>query len=156
MKAFGLLVCIYMSASPAIANDDVRPVPKTPAAVIDLVLARPFTLAKGYTYDWSKERPVVRSGTLVVLKVDPNLVIPRNAAEPVLYAGNQTVQRLNHGHQSGHVIAVIPGDVDLTQAPIWFGSPGLPERVNAQMIKSERALADAAKIRPFAANKVKA
>jgi hypothetical protein len=153
MKALCLSVCIFILASSAIARDELPSVPTTPAAVIDLVFARPFTLAKGYTYDWSKDRPIVRCGTIVVLKVDPALVIPRNAAEPVLYAGNQTVQRLNHGHESGYVIAIIPGEVDLTQAPIWFGRPELPERVTAQTIRSERALADAAKIQPFAAKK---
>ncbi len=153
MKALGLLVCISFLAGPAIASQ-LPPIPTTPSPVIDLVFARPFTLAKGYKYDWSKDRPIVTSGILVVLKVDPDLVLPRNSAEPVLYAGNRTVQRLNHGHKSGYVIAIIPGEVDLTQAPIWFGRPGLPERVTAQTIRSERALADAAKIQPFAAKKV--
>lgn len=150
-----LSTILIVLVSSAIARDDIRPVPKTPSAVIDIVFARPFTLAKGYTYDWRKERPLVRSGILVVLKVNPDLVIPRNSAEPVLYAGNQTVQRLNHGHESGYVIGIIPGEVDLTRVPIWFGRPGLPERVNAQMIRSERALAEKAKIRPFAARKVR-
>ena len=153
MKALGLLVCISILAAPAIAGESPS-VPTTPSPVIDLVFARPFTLAKGYKYNWSKDRPIVRSGILVVLKVDPDLVFPRNSAEPVLYAGNRTVQRLNHGHKSGHVIAIIPGKVDLTQAPIWFGRPELPGRVTAQMIRSERAMADAAKIQPFAAEKV--
>ena len=129
-------------------------IPETPSAVIDLVFARAFTLTKGYTYNWSKDRPIIRSGTLVVLKVDPDLVFPRNSAEPVLYAGNYTVQRLNLGHESGHVIGIIPAEVDLTQTPIWFGSPELPERVSAQTIQSERTLADAAKIQPFAEKKV--
>jgi hypothetical protein len=155
MKAFSLLVCTFIVAAHAIASE-LPPVPITPAAAVDLVLARPFTLGKGYRYDWRKDRPIVRSGTLVVLKADPNLVIPRDSAEPVLYAGNQTAQRLNHGDKSGHVIAIIPGKIDLTQAPIWFGRPGLPERVTSQTIRSERALADAARIRPFAAKKVKA
>lgn len=154
-KTILLSIFFIVLSSSAIAQDDLRAVPKTPSAVIDIVFARPFTLAKGYTYDWSKERPIVKSGILVVLKVNPDLVIPRNSAEPVLYAGNQTAQRLNHGHKSGHVIAIIPGEVDLTRVPIWFGSPELPERVSAQMIRSERALADAAKIRPFAAKKVR-
>jgi hypothetical protein len=121
-----------------------------------LVFARPFTLAKGYKYDWSKDRPMVTSGILVVLKVDPDLVVPRNTPEPVLYAGDRTVQRLNAGYESGHVIGIIPGEIDLTQAPIWFGRPGLPERVTAETIRSERALADAVKIQPFAAEKVSA
>jgi len=153
MKTFGLSVCTFIVAIHAIASE-LPPVPATPSAVTDLVFARSFTLEKGYRYNWSKDRPIVRSGTLVVLKVDPDLVFPRNAAEPVLYAGNQTVQRLNHGHESGYVIGIIPGDIDLTQAPFWFGRPALPERVTAEMIKSERALADAAKIQPFATEKV--
>lgn len=154
-KMFLLSILFIVLSSSVIAQDDLSPVPKTPSAVIDIVFARPFTLDKGYTYTWSKERPIVRSGILVVLKVNSDLVIPRNSAEPVLYAGNQTVQRLNHGHKSGHVIAIIPGEVDLSRDPIWFGSPELPERVSAQMIKSERVLVDEAKIRPFAAEKIK-
>ena len=97
---------------------------------------------------------MVTAGTLVVLKVNPDLVVPRQSPEPVLYAGNQTAQRLNIGHESGHVIAIIPGEVDLTQITIWFGRPELPERVNAGMINSERALAEAAGIQPFASQKV--
>jgi hypothetical protein len=108
----------------------------------------------GYKHDWRKERPMVTAGTLVVLKINPDLVVPRQTAEPVLYAGNQTVQRLNSGHESGHLIVIIPGKVDLTQIPIWFGRPELPERVDANMIKSERALAEAANIQPFAVQKV--
>ena len=152
MKALSLSVCLVVVAH-AIAEESPV-VPKTPAAVTDLVFARSFTLAKGYKYNWSKERPMVTSGTLVVLKVDPKLVIPRNTAEPVLYVGNQTVQRLNQGDKSGHVIGIVPGKIDLTQAPIWFGSPQLPERVTAETIRTERALADEAKIKPFGAEKI--
>lgn len=128
---------------------------KTPAPVKDLVLARSFTLAKGYKYDWSKDRPLVTSGILVVLKVDPELVAPRNGLQPVLYAGDYPVQRLNHGYESGYVIGIIPGIVDLTQKPIWFGRPELPERVTPETVRSERALAAGATIKPFSAGKVR-
>lgn len=121
----------------------------TPAAVADVVHIQPFSLGEGYQYDWRQERPFIKSGTLVVLKVNPDLVYPRNASEPVLYAGNQTAQRLNHGHESGYVIAIIPGEVDLGREPVWFGTPELPERVNAETINSERAKAEKAGIRPF-------
>jgi hypothetical protein len=154
MKALGLTVCLLVLASPAIAQD-VPSVPDTPSAVIDVVFARPFTLEKGYKYDWSKDRPIVSSGTLVVLKVDPAFVYPRNAAEPVLYVGDRTAQRLNRGHKSGHVVAIVPGKIDLARAPIWFGRPELPERVTAQTIRSERAMAEAADIKPFAAEKTR-
>jgi hypothetical protein len=153
MKSLGLPVFVLLLATPAI-GDQSPAYPQTPAAVDDLILARPFRLSKGYKYDWSRERQIVTSGTLVVLKVNPALVIPRNSAEPVLYAGDQPVQRLNRGHESGHVIGIIPGKIDLKSAPIWFGRPELPERVDAKAIRAERAMADEAKIQPFAEDKV--
>src|SRR5262245_39219373 len=129
MKSLGLSVVLLIVVTLA-AGEEVHRLPSTPAAVSELVLAQPFKLGKGYENDWSKEREVVTSGTLVVLKVDPELVYPRNSAEPVLFAGDKTVQRLNQGHESGHVIGIIPGEIDLTMAPIWFGRPELPERVD--------------------------
>jgi hypothetical protein len=94
---------------------------------------------------------LVKSGVILVLKVDPALVHPRQVAEPVLYVGNHTAQRMNFGHESGYVVALVPGDIDLTQAPIWFGTPELPERVDAAMAQAERQLADQAGIAPLAA-----
>ncbi len=127
----------------------------TPAAVIDVVYIRSFALEQGYSFDWRQERPFIRSGTLAVFKVDPDLVRPRSAAEPVLYVGNQTAQRLNHGHESGFVIAIIPGEVDLARQPVWFGRPDLPERVNAGTIRTERARSEKAGIRLFEAEKIR-
>jgi hypothetical protein len=126
-----------------------------PAPVIDILEIQPFALKTGYQYDWLQSRPFVSDGLLVVLQVDPGLVVPRNAAERVLYAGDRTVQRLNQGDRSGTVIAIIPGDIDLASEPIWFGRPELPERVTADVIKEERSLADSAGIKPFGADKVK-
>ncbi len=175
MKAISFAACILTAASlaaaPLVMADEPKAppakektvetekppeIPATPATVAELVYARPFTLAKGYKFFWSKERQNVTTGTLLVLKVDKALVYPRAIAMPVLYVGDQTAERLNHGHKSGHVIAIVPGEVDLTKQPIWFGTPDLPERVDAKKIKSERALADKAKIKPFSKEKVKA
>ncbi len=154
MKAFILSIGIFILASPALAAPDIPPVPDTPSAVADLVHVRAFRLENGYRYDWRQEQPMVDQGVLAVFKVNPDLVYPRNAAEPVLYAGDQTVQRLNSGHQSGYVIAIIPGEVDLSRAPVWFGQPDLPERVNAEVIRTQRDLADNADIRSFKADKI--
>ena len=112
-----------------------------PQSVIDIVRIQPFRLEQSFKYDWRRDHPDVRSGLLVVFKVDPELVTPRNALEPVLYAGNQTVQRLNHGHESGFVIGIIPEQIDLSQEPVWFGTPALPERIDTEMIGKERAKA---------------
>lgn len=129
--------------------------PPSSKPVKDILYARAFTLAKGYRNDWSKARELVSSGVLIVLEVDPLLVVPRNAAEPVLYAGDTPVQRLNHGDKSGRVIGIVPGTADLAASPIWFGAPELPERVTPETARAERARADKSGIRPFTVEKVR-
>ncbi len=129
--------------------------PQLPRAVNDILYAQPFTLTKGYTNTWSKGHELVSSGVLVVLAVDPVLVEPRDTLEPILYAGSTPVQRLNHGGQSGRVIGIIPGTTDLAASPIWFGAPGLPERVTTQTTRAELARAQKSGIRPFAADKLR-
>src|SRR5581483_4977999 len=120
------------------------PVPPTPAPIKAILAARRFTLEIPFPYTWTKERVMVSSGTLVVLEVDPALAVPRNTLEPVLYAGNIPVQRLNHGNKSGRVIGIVPGNIDVTTIPIWFGTPQLPGRVTIAMAEAERARAEKA------------
>lgn len=134
--------------------------PATPAAVQDIVFAQPFTLDQGEVSTWRAERPVIDSGYIIVLKVNPDLVYPRQSAEPVLYVGDTTAQRLNVGYRSGHVVAVVGAEItgeqamDLSKVKIWFGTPELPERVDANRIAQESALADAAGIKAFSADKI--
>jgi hypothetical protein len=152
--AISLLVMPACVVSQTAIHGGETAIPPTPAPVKGILYAHPFTLRTPYRNDWSKERTMVSTGVLVVLEVDPALVVPRDSLEPVLYAGNVTVQRLNHGYPSGRVIGIIPGNVDLATTPIWFGSPELPERVTAETVRSERALAEKAGVRPFAAQKI--
>ena len=156
--AFLLSIFSYSSASFAnerivSVNTKVNPIRPikgfTPTSVEKIVYSRPFSLNTSYTHHWRQEKPRIRFGTLVVFKVNPKLVRPRNAAEPVLYVGNQTAERLNHGYESGHVIAIVPGHVDFNESPAWFGRPELPERVNEKIIATERALAERAGIKPL-------
>lgn len=153
------LLLLGAQAAAVTANSNTRAqtaaAPLSPKPVNNILYARPFTLAKGYINAWSKERALVSSGVLVVLEVDPILVEPRDAAEPILYAGNTPVQRLNHGDQSGRVIGIVPGAADLAGSPIWFGAPGLPERVTAETTRAERARAEKSGIRPFTAEKLR-
>lgn len=135
-----LLLLIAFIVAPSVAYpQEEEQMPITPAAVRDVLYVRPFTLDTGFLFTWVPERPIVDRGVIVVLSVNPALVIPRNSAEPILYAGDRVVERLNWGHQSGHVIAIIPGDFDVTSEPIWFGSPGLPGRVSKDQVRSELA-----------------
>jgi hypothetical protein len=113
---------------------------------VQVVCIQPFQLEQPCKFEWRLERPSVSSGTLVVIKVDTSLVRPKNSLEPVLYAGNHTVQRLNQGHESGYVIGIIPGQVDFTKEPVWFGDPALPERISATIIENELARAKLAGI----------
>jgi len=139
----GLLTLSVCLTTPLAASDF------EPKTILDVVHIQPFQLEESFRFDWRSEKPDVRSGLLVVFKVDPDLVKPRNALEPVLYAGNQTVQRLNHGHESGFVIGIIPEELDLSMVPIWFGTPALPEAVGAEIIGSERARAERFGILPL-------
>jgi hypothetical protein len=154
LKLFPCLAAFWFIAL-AVPVSYGQKVAATPAAAIDILEIQPFRLKEGYRYDWLQSRPLVSDGLLVVLKVNPSLVVPRNAAEPVLYAGDRTVQRLNQGDRSGFVIGIIPGAIDLTVEPIWFGRPELPERVTPEVIKAQRSLADSAGIKPFGADKIK-
>jgi len=124
MRAYALLTVVVALAALAVAEPP--PIPATPAAIADLVYTRYFTLEQGYAHFWSKERPWTTTGTLLVLSADKALVVPRQVAMPVLFVGDVPAWRLNYGNESGHVIAVVPGKVDLAQLPIWFGAAGFP------------------------------
>ncbi len=135
------------------------PRPKTPAPVQDVVYARPFALEKGYEFTWRQEKPTVNEGFVLVLKVDAALAYPRQTAEPVLYVGDTTAERVNVGYPSGHLVVIVPGklaDFDLKKTPIWFGTPELPERCTAKTIAEERDKAEKAGIKPLAAAQVDA
>lgn len=127
----------------------------TPAPVEDLVYARPFALSKGYRWTGVNDEPETEKGMIVVLRVNPKLVIPRNAPSPILYAGDRMLQTLNFGHTSGHVIALIPDEIDLSKILIWFGPPTSPGRITPKSIQAERVQAQEAGIRPFSAEKIK-
>jgi hypothetical protein len=157
-----LLLPFLGLALPAVGQTPAMP--PTPAPVLDIVSIQPFELQTPAAHLWRAEKPTVRSGYLLVLKVDPGLVYPRQVAEPVLYVGRQTAERVNVGHESGHVVAIVPAVIDpkhpdhldLAREIVWFGTPELPERVDARRIAAEHAAAVAAGIRPFAPEKLAA
>lgn len=153
MKGLLLSACILALASTALS---APPLPPTPAPVDDVVYARTFKLNEGFRFDWAKEPFTVSEGTLLVLKVKPEYVIPRQTFEPMLYVGDQTAMRLNCGEKSGYLVVVVPGQVDLSKSLIWFGTPSVAERVDNATIQVERALAEKAGIKPLSAEKIKA
>ena len=150
------------SAVTALVNRQQGPLPALPnrtVAAWDLLYARPFVLEMGYTHYWRLEQPTVDAGYVLVLAVDPDLAVPRQTYEPVLYAGEQTVERVNTGRHEGYLVAVLPAlrgpdglpELDLESSMIWFGTPELPERVDAARIRTELALAFNEGVRPLPA-----
>lgn len=128
-------------------DDGPPPLPAAPqTAPVTLVLARPFTVEVPWVHAWRAEQPQVSAGVVLVLAVaDRELLYPRQDAEPVLYVGAQTAERLNHGYESGHVVAIVPAgvdeagrvDLDLAATPIFFGDPELPERIDAAAARAQ-------------------
>jgi hypothetical protein len=153
MKALVASAILLTAAATLLA---APPSAKTPAAVDEVAYARPFTLNDGFRYEWCSEPFTLTKGTILVLKANPQLVIPRETGEPVLYVGTHAAMRLNQGDKSGYVIAVVPGDVDLTKDLVWFGTPELPDRINAARVQAERQQAEKAGIKPLSPERAKA
>ena len=95
-------------------------------------------------------------GWILIVDADPALAYPRQAAEPVLYAGDRAAWFARPGYPTGRYVAFVPGDLDLRTQPVWFGTPELPERIDAATVQRERALAAAARIGPFPEHVVRA
>jgi hypothetical protein len=145
-------------------NAPLPELPQVALGVKDVLFAQPFTLDAAYQHDWRAERPSVSSGYLLVLEVEDAFTVPRNSLESVLYVGTQTAERLNWGTGSGRVVAICPAQVgedglpqlDLGSALVWYGSPELPERVDAAKVELELAEARAAGLQPLASERVAA
>lgn len=131
-----------VSISPVETTDDG-------SAVKKIVLARPFKLNEEYTYRWSKEKPKITEGYIVVLEVEKSYVRPRDVNVPVLYADTKPVEVTNVGFESGHRIVIVPGPVDLEKTTFYFGSVELPERVDADRGKKELESAKELGLKPF-------
>jgi len=145
---------------PAVAQQPIpeNEVPVVPTdngeAVQGLISARHFTLDSPFIYNWNMDRPQVSEGTIIVLEVDPEYVVPRNVNVPVIYVGDTPAMVTNQGYESGRLIVVAPGRVDLTKTPVYFGSFQLPEAVNAARGQEELDAALEMGIRPFDAKTV--
>ncbi len=130
------------------------PVPATPGAPVEVVACQPFTLRAPYAHRCRREGGDVRSGHLVVVRAASGFIVPRQVAEPVACFGSQTGERLWSSPGRGLAIYLVPAWEEGSDAarragnpmvdPVFFGSPELPERVDAAWIAAERARAEAA------------
>lgn len=101
-------------------------------AVRGVLFAQTVTLDQPMRYDWTAERPLVTTGTFLVLDVDPAWLVPSDTQQAVLYVGDVPAARLNTGWPGGTLAVFVPGTVDVTTAPIYFGGYELAETVDAK------------------------
>lgn len=124
------------------------PLPVQPASpqtqAIELIEATPFRLVEPHTHHYRAEAPSYDVGTLLVLRMSPELLVPRQTFENVLYVGAETAERVNVGQRSGFLVALVPGTPDLSTTPIFWGQPELPERVTAAEAQRQLELAKSA------------
>ncbi len=128
--------------------------PETPAPVDKVIYAQPFTLQQGFAYPTRKEKPQVKSGYLLIVDADPELVLKRGRGSRILYVGKQTGWRVNVGYPSGRAFVLVPAelneqgevDLDLTKTRIWFGTHRFEGHADKPRIDLEHEMAVAAGI----------
>jgi hypothetical protein len=111
---------------------------------LELVHAERFEVAQPYVHQWrAAPQPLVTNGWLLVLAGEPSSLVARQMKMPLLQVGAETAERVNVGDQSGKLVVLVPGDFALTDAPIFLGSPALPEEVGQPQLDAELATARA-------------
>src|SRR6185295_4588373 len=113
------------------SGEPAQRAPRAPGALpdgaVEVLEARPFVVDQPWVHEWRAEKPLVRAGYLLVLKVDPERARVRDTWEPVLYVGEQTAERCAESERDGLLVALVPADLDtrgnvaldLDSAPIW-------------------------------------
>jgi len=152
--ALAVLAGGVTAVSSLLVSDGPPPLPETGMdAVVTVVHARPFVTSEPFTHWWGADRASFDAGLLLVLEVsDLTLIHPRQTAEPVLFVGDQTVERINTGHESGYLVALLPAgrnaqgtvDLDLSKLPIYFDLPALPESIDGPAAQAALSRAVAA------------
>ncbi len=158
------LVGVGSLALRAGAEPERTPAQRHAESVRQLVCAQPFTLDEAATHYYRAEQPRYDAGWLIVLDVDPAFVVARQTEEPVLYAGAQTLERVNHGSESGRVVCILPSprgadgqpSLDLAAHIFFFGPEALPERIDALEAQHQLARAARSGTRPFTPDEVAA
>lgn len=111
------------------------PVPSPPAEaaehhpVVEIRCVRPVTFATPHPWIFSAERDPVTAATALVIRADPQLLVPRDVGQRVLYVEGWPVDILSVADDLALVVAPLA-----LSGPIraWFGEDTLPERVDAE------------------------
>lgn len=100
--------------------------------IIKLDHAQHFTLDTAAKYEWQADQPAFSQGTVFVVEVDPQQAQVRQVGGPVLYVGSVPAARSNPGQIDGHIVAFVPGHINLETVPVYWGPADLPEQVTKE------------------------
>ncbi len=109
----------------------------------DVVWARPFTVAEPYVWTMRGDHPLVTSGWIVQLRVEPIRMRPTQLRQPLLFVDDRPVRPVNFDDVNGCLVAVVSSDTPLDQATLFWSAPSLPERLSAADGETERTQARA-------------
>ncbi|MSR69930.1 MAG: hypothetical protein EXS17_06245 [Phycisphaerales bacterium] len=166
VAACALLSTCAIALAGAPTQSALPVLPATPSAAnsVKIVSIQGVVLGESYATDFRSEHPQVIAGWLLVIQADKAILAPRALAEPLVLASGapdatgsswiESVEWFNHGFASGHRVCFIPSPVndkglithDVSGLRVWFGTPRLPESVDAATLEQERVLAEAANI----------
>lgn len=133
-----LLFGLAVAAEPADVDLSAAPPSSGVTAVHSVVRVEPFVLDVPYRYDWSAAHPTVQAGTRLVLAVDPDWLVVRDARMPTLFVEGVPAEVLWRDPSTSTMGVVVPLALSGT-VQVWFGPPVLPETVTAE--DGARALA---------------
>lgn len=109
--------------------------------------ARPFELQQPHPYRYFAEETSITTGWLVQLTVESWTMFPRQVGVPNVWVGDRIAGRTQWSRDTeGTFCAVVwvPGDVELTSAPVFFGTTELAERLDEprrqQVVAAAKAL----------------
>ncbi len=125
-----------------------------PTGAKKLLVAKSFTLGAEYEYLFSKDKPKVKEGTVLVVQVDPEMSKPRQTEMPILFVNRRPAEITNFGLEKGNLVVIVPGKLDLENARVYYGTPGVAEQVDAAKGTQELAAAEKAGVRPFSKREV--
>lgn len=118
------------ASAPEAPTAHQRSIPVDP---LQLVHAQRFHTDMPFAHQWRADRQMYDAGWVLVLSGEPELLRQHQTKDPVLYVGAQTAERVNNG-DSGKLVVIVPGDIDLADAAIFLGPAALPEELWQEQI----------------------
>lgn len=109
---------------------------------VRLVYAQPYRVDEPYKFSGmhEKDAPTVSGGWVIVVSTDPEIADVKQTHDELLFVGDQLVERVNVGADSGMVVGFVPAELDadglptldLRTEPIYWAKPEiLPESMTA-------------------------